>query len=281
MNGGFASTHVVPDDGLDAFTQPDATAAPTARLDPRLDVAELRRWGDWSEVACSNGWTCWVDARRLVPVASPPPPPAPAGPSPAGVGGAPQAIGSYAQAYQLARPAGRSPAGIAAAAAAAAPAGRPPIALTAIGAAVVVAGALLPWLTFPNTAAVGSPDVPLQFLIDIRTTARGPLDLAVVLVGAAVIALIATVRPGLGRIRRIAGWTAVVLPTIYVAQVQRMLSDFGEGAPSLISTVGIGVLVTAVGGLIVALAPDAPSSATGGPPPGMPPPPAPGSGWST
>ena len=63
---GFRPTHRAPAGGLDAFDAPGA-AAPTARLDPGLDVLVLEQQGDWAHVRCSNGWETWVDARMLVP----------------------------------------------------------------------------------------------------------------------------------------------------------------------------------------------------------------------
>jgi hypothetical protein len=63
----WAPTHVAPEGGMPAWTTPDPSAAPAAVLASRveLQVRELR--GDWANVTGSNGWSGWVDARRLVP----------------------------------------------------------------------------------------------------------------------------------------------------------------------------------------------------------------------
>ena len=254
--GGFAPTHQVPDGGLDAYAAADATPGPVAHLDPWLRVAERQRTGDWAEVACDNGWTCWVDARWLQPLtAAPTATTAPAtGPTPAA---GPRAVTSYGELYQRAHPAGRSPAGVAAGAAGSVPAGRPPLTLPLLGAALVGIGAFLPWLTFPMSPSFGSPSIPVEFLWSTDTFIDpGPVDLVVVLLAAVVVALVATARPSWAMARRGAGWVVVVVTTIYVAQVQRLVGDVGEGGPGLIEALGIGVLVTVVGGLLLGLAPD-------------------------
>jgi len=74
----FAPTHEVPDGGLDAWSLAVRTGPPTAHLDPGLEVQVVERRADSAQVACSNGWTAWVDDGRLVAWTPPPPePPAP------------------------------------------------------------------------------------------------------------------------------------------------------------------------------------------------------------
>lgn len=67
--GVFAPTHLVPSAGLAAWDVPDPSREPVATLDPSLavEVTEQRADG-WAFVTCSNGWTCWLDGRRLVPL---------------------------------------------------------------------------------------------------------------------------------------------------------------------------------------------------------------------
>lgn len=61
----WVPTHRVPQGGLRAWPKPDPAVEPAATLQPRveLSIAEMR--GDWARVIGSNGWTGWVDARRL------------------------------------------------------------------------------------------------------------------------------------------------------------------------------------------------------------------------
>ncbi|MFF8012636.1 hypothetical protein [Streptomyces sp. NPDC007929] len=69
---GFRPTHVVPQHGMPAWEAPDP-ARPTVDLDPLLPVQLLERQGDWGHVLCFNGWSAWVDGRRLVAVPQDPP----------------------------------------------------------------------------------------------------------------------------------------------------------------------------------------------------------------
>ncbi|MFJ5869330.1 hypothetical protein ACIQEY_33645 [Streptomyces parvus] len=70
----FRPTHVVPPGGLPAWESPDV-ARPTDPLDALLPVQVQDRRGDWAYVACSNGWSAWVDGRLLVSVPQTPPAP--------------------------------------------------------------------------------------------------------------------------------------------------------------------------------------------------------------
>lgn len=63
----FEPSHLVPKQGLAAWTTPDGRYPAPAVMDPALPVQLLRWWGDWAEVRCSNGWVAWVNGRDLVP----------------------------------------------------------------------------------------------------------------------------------------------------------------------------------------------------------------------
>ncbi len=69
---GFRPTHVVPQNGMPAWEAPDPSR-PTVDLDPLLPVQLLERQGDWGHVLRFNGWSAWVDGRRLVTVPQDPP----------------------------------------------------------------------------------------------------------------------------------------------------------------------------------------------------------------
>ncbi|MFD5101193.1 hypothetical protein [Streptomyces albidochromogenes] len=68
----FRPTHVVPQDGLPAWEEPDVSL-PTEPLDPLLPVRLIDRRGDWGQILCANGWSAWVDGRLLVSVPGDPP----------------------------------------------------------------------------------------------------------------------------------------------------------------------------------------------------------------
>jgi RsiW-degrading membrane proteinase PrsW (M82 family) len=64
---GWAPTHRAPDEGMAAWAAPDPTRAPMVSLGGRLELIVVDRAGDWARVVAVNGWTGWVDGRRLVP----------------------------------------------------------------------------------------------------------------------------------------------------------------------------------------------------------------------
>lgn len=62
---GWSATHRVPAGGVRAWDEPDPAAQPTSRLEARVELQVAERRGDWARVVGSNGWTGWVDARKL------------------------------------------------------------------------------------------------------------------------------------------------------------------------------------------------------------------------
>jgi RsiW-degrading membrane proteinase PrsW (M82 family) len=64
----WAPTHLAPPDGLQSWDQPDGSR-PMTPLAPGLDLLVVQRIGDWAQVRAVNGWSGWVDARRLLPKA--------------------------------------------------------------------------------------------------------------------------------------------------------------------------------------------------------------------
>jgi RsiW-degrading membrane proteinase PrsW (M82 family) len=61
----FAPTHRAPVEGLAAWASPDP-AGPSTPLAGGLPLEIVARVADWAQVRASNGWTGWVDGRRLV-----------------------------------------------------------------------------------------------------------------------------------------------------------------------------------------------------------------------
>ncbi len=64
-SSGWLPTHAVPPGGLQAWGSPDPATPVAANLDAGLPLRVLERAGDWARVEASNGWTGWVDGRRL------------------------------------------------------------------------------------------------------------------------------------------------------------------------------------------------------------------------
>lgn len=61
----WAPTHLAPPEGLQSWDQPDPSR-PMTPLAPGLELVVVQRIGDWAQVAAINGWSGWVDGRRLV-----------------------------------------------------------------------------------------------------------------------------------------------------------------------------------------------------------------------
>jgi hypothetical protein len=61
----WVPTHRVPSTGMACYVAPDPATASGIRLDPWLAVQVIDSRSGWSQVRCSNGWTTWVDGRRL------------------------------------------------------------------------------------------------------------------------------------------------------------------------------------------------------------------------
>jgi SH3-like domain-containing protein len=68
----WVPTHEVPAGGMNAWPRPDPQLAPIARLAERVQLAINETRGAWARVTGSNGWTGWVDARRLLPMGGAP-----------------------------------------------------------------------------------------------------------------------------------------------------------------------------------------------------------------
>ena len=63
----WTPTHRVPPEGMAAWAAPDPTRAPMVSLGGHLDLVVVEWAGAWARVVAVNGWTGWVDGRRLVP----------------------------------------------------------------------------------------------------------------------------------------------------------------------------------------------------------------------
>jgi hypothetical protein len=62
----FLPDQRVPVEGLPAWPIPDGTG-PATPLAGGLELQVVQRVADWAQVRASNGWTGWVDGRRLLP----------------------------------------------------------------------------------------------------------------------------------------------------------------------------------------------------------------------
>lgn len=62
----WSATHVTPQNGIYAWSEPDGSRAPAVTLDPGLEVRVAEWNGVWARVEASNGWSGWVDGRALI-----------------------------------------------------------------------------------------------------------------------------------------------------------------------------------------------------------------------
>lgn len=148
MSPSFLPSHAAPDGGLPAWAAPDPTQPVVATIEARVEMQVMERTGGWAKIVCSNGWSAWVDARRLVSLTSPP-------------------TSAAVPTATSAKP-------------------RPALgARDLVPPAVVVLAAFLPWIRVPNGPSSNSFDVALMFLFQLRTTSTD-LKLGFLLLAAAV-----------------------------------------------------------------------------------------------
>ena len=67
----WAPTHAVPAGGAPAWGAPDPAAPVIATLQAGLPLRVVGWAGDWAQVKAENGWTGWVDGRRLATLEAP------------------------------------------------------------------------------------------------------------------------------------------------------------------------------------------------------------------
>jgi hypothetical protein len=227
----------VPTGGLPAWSRSDATEQPVARLDPGLEVHVVERWGDWANIRCSNGWTAWVDGRRLEAIDSVEPvlvatSARAAGPTTRPVSGSVGKLG-WSRSVVVG---GRTI----------------EIGLPAIGAVLALVGSMLDWFSTTGLSA-SSFDVKLNFLVSPKSDPSGPdigLVLLAAIVGVAVLVVVGTRE----RERRWIGGAVAAVAGVFVVQLQRWLSQFPEDQrPGLFDTIGLGVWLTLVGGALMVL----------------------------
>lgn len=177
----WAPTHAVPRGGLPAWPRPDGRTPADVHLEPRVELVVAETRGDWARVAGENGWSGWVDNRRLVMLDR-----RDAAPTAAKEPGkkTPSALRRFVL---------------------------PLLGILSIGAAVA-----LPWLRIGG-GDVDAFHIPLAFLWDLAAAAQPAI--AWVLLGAAALAggLIALPRAGLAYIPL--GLAILAIPIFFVSQV--------------------------------------------------------------
>jgi hypothetical protein len=64
----WVPSHVVPKGGLPTWPTPDGGSPSPVRLEARVELSIAESRGDWARVVGVNGWTGWLDRRRLEPL---------------------------------------------------------------------------------------------------------------------------------------------------------------------------------------------------------------------
>jgi hypothetical protein len=227
----FNATHVAPEGGLRAWAAPDPSQQPVTTIQARVEMVVLEMLGDWAHIECSNGWSAWVDARKLVskhaPAPAPAGPPPASGPPPVTVAAPRAAAPSTGNGFAdfLARPVMTV-------------GGRSLVVQDLIPAGGIILGALLSWFRIKNASSSNSFDVPLLFLLDYKTTTRA-LKLGWLLLIAAGVC----VAPLEKRFHQIALGATVGTCVLFIIQLQRLVSAFG-GSVSILDFIGFGTIVT-------------------------------------
>gem|GEM_PF-1810379 len=212
----FSPTHQVPAGGLPAWGSPDPSAAPIAELAARVQLRVDETRGDWARVTGSNGWTGWVDARRLAPLGRT-------------GGGAAMALGPLAL--------------------------RPLPLLGAIALIVATFLSWMKALQAFGTGSVNGWDIGLPILWNITNPGDQPrIGLILLIVG--IVALAAAFLPKGGRaLAGVTGLLGLIIGGLYVIQVIRFWGQapINAGAGDVLSNaVGIGPWV-AIGGAVLLL----------------------------
>ena len=242
--GAFRATHRAPEGGITTFASPDPSLPAGPHLEAGLDVQVTQTTPEgWSSIVCSNGWSAWVDGRRLVPAGAAAPPGSGAA-TPLGSAAAKAIRKSLSEPTRMRTIAVEVPGNVAGWA-------RSPATLGTVG---LFLAAILPWLRIKGGGTGNSYDVAMFFLVDKKRLASGatPWDLGLVLTILFVVCGIAALVPKARSWRPYCGGGGALLSVWYIVQVQRVLSD-AKGGPSLFSTVGIGTWLCLASSLAVAL----------------------------
>ena len=274
----FTVTHVAPPEGLQAWQAPDPSVPAVADVQAGVQMQLLERRGAWARVLFSNGWSGWVDGRRMVEAG--PPRLESAAPGAAAETGRPEPepepepiddpfsglepelkpepVREAARDRPSTRPSPPDEAdhdrrgGVA---------GEPdlrgrrlpfdPASLRPIpallGAGALLLGTFFAWITI-DSADGNAYDVPLEFLWNHDNASGGGLNVGLLLLALAGAVGALCFLPGRVKVRRILGGVALGITLLYIVQLQRALSAAGDGTPGLISALGFGVLLTLIGG---------------------------------
>jgi hypothetical protein len=211
----FQPDHRSPADGMPAWDAPDPSLQPVATVGPGLAVQVVERRDDgWAKVLFDNGWSGWVDGRRLEPASGAASASAPVVAGPVEIGG-----------VRITTP--------------------------LVGGALVLVGALLPWVGTAG-ASKSAFGVPLKVLFDPKSQTAGGLKVGFVMVVLGALAVAAGLGRVPPQVGKVAGGAAVALAALFLGQLQRAIGQVQ--AASVFGVLGMGVYLTTAGGVLAAMA---------------------------
>jgi hypothetical protein len=215
----WSPTHAVPSGGMSAWARPDPSLEPSAQLQARVQLAIAERRGDWARVVGANGWSGWVDARRL---------------EPAGTAAAPAPSGGPKKAPSTIDFDGFSIS-----------------ALPLLGGAVLIVVSFLPWFdtAFGSENAFG---IPVAFLADFDTQDGSPyLGWFLIALGAG--AIVVSAMPKVPSVvTRIIGLVAILAALAFIGQSIRGVTDAGfDASETFTDFLGFAPYVAIAGGAVL------------------------------
>jgi SH3-like domain-containing protein len=211
----WAPTHEVPPGGMAAYAEPDPQLQPVARLQERVQLRVDEQRGAWARVTGSNGWTGWVDGRRLAALGS-------------GAVTAPMAAVPSAASGFAVKP------------------------VTLVGAVLAVVAVFLPWVN--TVASTNGFDWPLSTLWDYNALAGGSgFSVGAVVLILGIASFVPSVLRGPMRGAAIVlGTLLLLIGVLFVVQVVRYATGVNEWSvwKGLTDGVRFGAWAAIAGGLL-------------------------------
>jgi hypothetical protein len=204
-----------PAGGLQAWDTPDPAEQPVAVIAAGLEVEIIEQRDDgWTKVLCTNGWSAWVDGRRLDTGAATAAPTGPIATGPVQIAGV-------------------------------------RITTSLIGGALIVVGSVLPWFSQAGVVSESAFGLPIKVLFDpnIQGTAGFKIGYVSIVLGALTVAAGLGRLPA--HVSKFAGGAAAVIATLFLGQLQRAIGQ--AQVATVFGVLGMGVYLTMVGGVLAAM----------------------------
>ncbi len=231
----------MPTGGISVFASPDASGAPIADLAAGAEVRVVGRRPPWVHIQADDALDGWVEGRVLAGVA---------------IGAVPVEPAPVPE-HHVSDPSVLRPA-VVEKKGSSLLLGTGPV-VGAIGGVIAILGAALPWVQSVGLLTeVDAFGLSWHVLSGWDDATKNGLSLGTVLVILAGIGIVVSLISGGGIVRRVLGFTIVVLCAVYVLQTQDLLTTSNRGLGTGLNVWDIldyGVLATFGGGLVMLFAP--------------------------